>query len=135
MRQKNFEYINTIMTHVVCKWPDIRISTTDLRIGTSYMYLRIGTTDLINLCANAYIRPLVCNSLWLVITLSIFLQVCITIARGTTRKIKKIQSLGALVYCAAPLRPQSAALLARAPRFSSKRRALYLYATERRAFS
>ena len=47
----------------------------------------------------------------------------ITIARGATRKIKKIQSLGALVYCAAPLRPQIATLLVRAPRFSSERRA------------
>ena len=55
--------------------------------------------------------------------------VCITIAGGATRKHKKIQSLGAIVYCAAPLRPQSAALLVRAPRFSSERRALYLYAT------
>ena len=41
----------------------------------------------------------------------------ITIARGATKKIKKIQSLGALVYCAAPLRPQSAALSVRVPRF------------------
>ena len=56
MRQKNSEYINTIMTHVVCKWPNIRIGTTYLRIGTTY--LRIGTTDLINV----YIRPLVCKS-------------------------------------------------------------------------
>ena len=79
----------------------------------------------------------------------IIFAVCITIARGATRKIKKIQSLGALVYCDAPLRPQSAALLvksaallARATRFSSERRALYLYilrraveTPERRAFS
>ena len=55
----------------------------------------------------------------------VLFAVCNTIARGATRKIKKIQSLGALVYCAAPLRPQSAALLARASRFSSERRALY----------
>ena len=65
----------------------------------------------------------------------VLFAVCITIARGATRKMKKIQSLGALVYCAAPLRPQSAALLARASRFSSERRALYLYVTECRAFS
>ena len=33
------------------------------------------------------------------------------------QKNSEIQSLGALVYCAAPLRPQSAALFVRAPYF------------------
>ena len=60
---------------------------------------------------------------------SLLISPNITIARGATRKIKKIQSLGALIYCTAPLRSQSAALLVRAARF------VLIYATERRAFS